>query len=612
MDPAQPPRDQLTPSSPLQWCRQFEPADISDADVTVQPEVLCEACLRVGPWLQDNRAVEESHRQPLTHSGSGQALEKAYKDGCHLCTLFWHSLVEPDVDKYCPSPEERLEERNTRAGQARGGSEVKLILGPAKPDGIHLRLKHSDELQDPATLKWVCLSYCWGGSSTLKLTRSTSPTLQHGVMADRLPKTIRDAVRVVLGLGLEFLWVDALCILQDSAEDWLHEAESMGDIYRGSFLTLAALGATDSSAGLFASRDPLIYSKCRISLQHSEVAGIYPAWSDYVPYQISVRQRVGFFLRQHDIASGPDADFSSTRGWVVQERILARRTLRFGPTLSWECWESATSELDPSERGIWDHDPEPLCSSFYQRVIDMGQPRDQNPPSENEQEEQVRELWDSIVSEFSEASLTVLLDRQAAILGLVSAIALRTGWKHVAGYWLPHTIRDLLWGIKASSIETRRTGLSPSWSWLSITGGVHFTPFTSSHDKYLAEIKGVDGEDRTVPMRLSCLRLRLGPLRDIGIHEAPEGWPSRNFFARKDMRGGLPDEVYILPLALTVDSEYTAVEGIQVTPSRLCPGAYERVGPFTHSMWNDADKAEMETVLETLCDVGGRETVILV
>jgi hypothetical protein len=100
-------------------------------------------------------------------------------------------------------------------------------------------------------------------------------------MADGLPKTIRDAVGVVLALGLEFLWVDALCILQDSAEDWLHEAESMGDIYRGSVLTLAALGAADSSVGLFASRDPLIYSKCRISLSNSEAAAIYPSWSNY-------------------------------------------------------------------------------------------------------------------------------------------------------------------------------------------------------------------------------------------------------------------------------------------------------------------------------------------
>lgn len=381
-------RDQLTPNSPLQWYRDFEPADISDPDVTIQPDILCEACLRVGPWLQDNRSVEDSQKETLTHCKSGQALEQAYKDGCHLCTLLWHSLVEPTTRHF--SLEKRLEDRNARAGQVRGGSEIKLVLGPTeyatsgdtgffikmriklvgsndlhggplplhlgppslrprassrkfarlvspstkgiststcnlaeariwleectqtheicqrqppyirprrllavsrRPDGIHLQLKHSDELQDLATLRWVCLSYCWGGCSTSKLTRSTSTSLQQGIMADRLPKTIRDAANVVLALGLEFLWVDALCILQDSAEDWLHEAESMGDIYRGSVLTLAALGATDSNVGLFASRDPLMYSKCRISRENSEVAAIYPAWSDYRAYVTSRSHR---------------------------------------------------------------------------------------------------------------------------------------------------------------------------------------------------------------------------------------------------------------------------------------------------------------------------------
>jgi hypothetical protein len=398
MDPAQPPRyvltlmltsrDQLTPSSPLQWYRDFEPADISDPDVTVQLEALCEACLRVGPWLQDNRGVEDSQRQTLTHCKNGKALEKAYKEGCHLCTLLWHSLVEPTTRHF--SLEKRLEDRNARVGQVRGGSEIKLVLGPTeyaspsdpgffiniciklvdgddlhggplplhlgppslqpqapsrkfvrpvspstkgaststcslaeariwleectqthancqrqlphipprrllavsrRPDGIHLQLKHSDELQDPATLRWVCLSYCWGGSSTSKLTRSTSTSLQQGIMADRLPKTIRDAASVVLALDLEFLWVDALCILQDSADDWLHEAESMGDIYRGSILTLAALGAADSSVGLFASRDPLIYSKCRTSLENSGEAVIYPAWSDYQMFETTRSHR---------------------------------------------------------------------------------------------------------------------------------------------------------------------------------------------------------------------------------------------------------------------------------------------------------------------------------
>lgn len=306
-----------------------------------------------------------------------------------------------------------------------------------------------------------------------------------------------------------------------------------------------------------------------------------------------------------------DLKLTSTRGWVVQERILSRRTLRFGSTLSWECRQSAVSELDPSERGMWDFGNElPLCTSFYQRVIDPQQPHDEPPRPEDKQKKDVRKLWDSIVSEFSRADLTVLLDRQAAILGLVSAIALRTGWKHLAGFWWPLTIRDLAWTVSAGITERRRTGLSPSWSWLSITGGVDLARVSASEFS-VAEIEGVDDEDRTVSVRLSCIRLRLGPLRD-GSHEAPEGWPSFDFFVWEDLLDSLPDEVYVLPLVLTTGSEYSEVEGILVTPSRACLGAHERVGSFTHEMWDDAARAKMAPIFEILHDVSRRETVILV
>lgn len=226
----------------------------------------------------------------------------------------------------------------------------------------------------------------------------------------------------------------------------------------------------------------------------------------------------------------------------------------------------------------------------------------------------MRELWDSIVSEFSHASLTVLSDRQTAILGLVSAIALRTGWKHVAGYWLPLTVKDLLWSKTVGIIEPRRTGLLPSWSWLSVTSGVHFFPYFPPEDEYLADIQGVDGEDPTVPLRLLCLRLRLGPSdEELGQHQAPEGWPSRNFVTRADIPGSFPDEVYVLPLVWREeDEEYSAVEGILVSPSSASLGSYERVGSFVHEMWDEADEAEMDPVFEILLDVGRRESLVLV
>jgi hypothetical protein len=108
----------------------------------------------------------------------------------------------------------------------------------------------------------ITLSYCWGGNDSLKLTASTIEELRSGISISQLPKTIQDAIQVVLHLEIRYIRVDALCILQDSPTDWAKEAASMSDICRNSFLTIAASGASNSEQGLIAQRDPLICTPC--------------------------------------------------------------------------------------------------------------------------------------------------------------------------------------------------------------------------------------------------------------------------------------------------------------------------------------------------------------
>jgi hypothetical protein len=92
----------------------------------------------------------------------------------------------------------------------------------------------------------ITLSYYWGGNDSLKLTASTIEELRSGISISQLPKTIQDAIQVVLHLEIRYIRVDALCILQDSPTDWAKEAASMSDIYRNSFLTITASGASNS------------------------------------------------------------------------------------------------------------------------------------------------------------------------------------------------------------------------------------------------------------------------------------------------------------------------------------------------------------------------------
>lgn len=111
----------------------------------------------------------------------------------------------------------------------------------------------------PDELEYAALSYCWGKRSAetpLMLTTSTAHSLQQNSQVVSLPKTFMEAMQIVLKLGIHYLWIDRLCMLQGSAEDWQTEAATMKDVYKNAKITIAALGARDSDGGCFFMRDP--------------------------------------------------------------------------------------------------------------------------------------------------------------------------------------------------------------------------------------------------------------------------------------------------------------------------------------------------------------------
>ncbi|KAK3338708.1 heterokaryon incompatibility protein-domain-containing protein, partial [Neurospora tetraspora] len=101
---------------------------------------------------------------------------------------------------------------------------------------------------------YVALSHCWGPPDKQPL-KTTCDTLEdyirHGIPLACLPQTFADAVWVTRVLGIRYLWIDSLCIIQDSLSDWEVESQKMGPIYEGATLTLGAAYARDSSEGLF-------------------------------------------------------------------------------------------------------------------------------------------------------------------------------------------------------------------------------------------------------------------------------------------------------------------------------------------------------------------------
>ncbi|KAF2033860.1 HET-domain-containing protein, partial [Setomelanomma holmii] len=180
---------------------------------------------------------------------------------------------------------------------------------------------------------YLTMSHCWGGAKILRLLSSNTGLFFRFIPTEQLPKTFSDAITITRRLGYRYLWIDSLCIVQNSKSDWESESAVMGEIYRGSSCTISALGAESSHDGCFTVRNPLIYRPCIIA-EDSERGLVCKG--RYLP------QEWRGWGRSDDI------DRLHSRGWVVQERILSPRTLHYGSiSMSWECIEHDATELQP-------------------------------------------------------------------------------------------------------------------------------------------------------------------------------------------------------------------------------------------------------------------------
>ncbi|KAK1497058.1 HET domain-containing protein [Colletotrichum tamarilloi] len=155
-------------------------------------------------------------------------------------------------------------------------------------------------------IKYAALSYCWGKSNTFTITSATLADRQQGFSPSALPLSLQDALRVAQGLHMQYIWIDALCILQDSDEDWLYESARMASIYKNSFITIVAANAPDSDDGFFS----IAAHQCQIPVK--------PSHEDTQNTSVILDTSVQF--KDEPI---------SRRAWALQEWELAPRRLLF-------------------------------------------------------------------------------------------------------------------------------------------------------------------------------------------------------------------------------------------------------------------------------------------
>ncbi|PQE28622.1 heterokaryon incompatibility protein [Rutstroemia sp. NJR-2017a BBW] len=314
---------------------------------------------------------------------------------------------------------------------------------------------------------YVTLSHCWGLVEFFKLTTKTLSLMLTGIETDTLSSTFQDAIRTAQFLGVEYLWIDALCILQDSKEDWELESALMGKVYRNGLCNLAATGSKNGEGGLFTNhrkRYPPMTNPFSI------ISSWYNETNDCWDVRLS-------HLRKGHLLSGPLLD----RGWVVQERIMSRRNIHFGSQqLYWECpqhdaCEIYTEGLPGDFYPLWG---ELLNFKHQIEPIDVNLDVIPGNSFQHWQANKMLNLWARTVCTFSECQLTRSEDKLPALSGIAKAIQpfLANG-DYFAGLWGEDIIPNLLWFVEIP--DSGFTGpprrpqayRAPSWSWASIEVG---------------------------------------------------------------------------------------------------------------------------------------------
>ncbi|KAF2877163.1 heterokaryon incompatibility protein-domain-containing protein, partial [Massariosphaeria phaeospora] len=299
--------------------------------------------------------------------------------------------------------------------------------------------------------QYAALSYCWGGNTDFKMTQDTQAMLRKGVPLADFPATLRDSIIVTRKLDISYLWIDALCIVQDSTEDWAYEAARMRNVYKGAIVTIAAAAAPKSTAGFFQHRQQ---SPMTCSLE----------WRNGDPTPPTVFLRPGSEIWDETMRSS----ILNTRGWTLQETLLAPRTLWFGSQqISFECSNGTVDEAGRTTEVI-----EEYRSKKFIRDISMEATTHQTPGGMTMT---YFDFWNEIVRRYTSRSLTNPTDVLPALSGLADEFQRATGDEYIAGMWKTDMVRSLAWSRHTLAKNAKEGGqnnvyLAPSWSWASVAG----------------------------------------------------------------------------------------------------------------------------------------------
>ncbi|KAE9582397.1 hypothetical protein CGMCC3_g1650 [Colletotrichum fructicola] len=357
----------------------------------------------------------------------------------------------------------------------KGPSEVHMVL-----DWVNDLNDHVDS-GDPSRQVVVCAEegYCWGGDQRVKLRQADVNTWREGLPYEKLPQTIKDAITVTMSFEVSHLWVDALCIIQDSDDDKAQEISRMGDIYEKAYFTITAARAKMVEEGFLHSRS---------------IAGERGFRIPYLCGNGDLGSVVFWTGRGNN-----EAEPTETRACCFQESILSSRVLYFGTHNSkWICAETRKQNSEPLYDGWIGDSSLNLESVSNSRHLAYGVEWSIMADSE------VFYLrWRDLLKYYSVMEAGQQQDRLLAISAVAKQIGGVAKDRYSAEIWMNRPSDSLAW-VSYSGEAKRLTGyFIPSWSWASISGEVSLERCTPMEDFSIQHLKvkcQIPGDDFSAPV----------------------------------------------------------------------------------------------------------------
>jgi hypothetical protein len=486
---------------------------------------------------------------------------------------------------------------NNTHSKCRAGSDGPPPLLPTRiieiqgPKQVFLRTVNVDS----ESLQYTCLSRCWGGIVPLRTTSKILQTFQDtGIVWETLPRSFQDAVDMTERLGLRYIWIDSLCIIQDDIEDWRAEGSGMSGIFSGAYLTLAATSATGSDKGFYRAR-----SARRVESTHS------------IPNQENGGRPYGIHVVE---TSEPSMEWQDLpllkRAWVYQETWLTPRIVHFAKDmLHWKCLECKAQETEiensisasSSHRESWF---DSFKNLFRKKTFGTA-----SHPKAVLEAYKAREEWYEIVKGYTRASLTFSKDKLPALQGVAKRVQSKRQCAYYAGLWEDELCMDLAWFL-GTPTTSKITYRAPSWSWASTEGCVHYN--TQLYMKAEASVVHVEtvpaGKDPLGEVTAGTLVIRGLCLPAVVKLEAAQGnrkahetlsvmgnnGPVKMQWQQDHKNSNLEDQSLTAVLLVSDNSLFEAYH-LVLLPTKKDNRVYQRVGL---AVWRNADNSNQYEQLE--------------